>query len=77
MAAARRIPNVGSSEIAKAGHLAQVDAFPQYVRALLEFFTGGYVGSLSRPVKCKDNATANRSRQGRTLMSACVRGSTS
>lgn len=40
-AAARRIPNARLVEIAEAGHLPQVDAFPKYVSALLEFIAGG------------------------------------
>jgi pimeloyl-ACP methyl ester carboxylesterase len=39
-AAARRIPNARLVEIAEAGHLPQVDAFPKYVRALLDFIGG-------------------------------------
>jgi pimeloyl-ACP methyl ester carboxylesterase len=46
-AAARRIPTARLVEIAEAGHLPQVDAFPQYVRALLEFIAGGSGSSLT------------------------------
>jgi pimeloyl-ACP methyl ester carboxylesterase len=47
-AAARRIPNARLVEIAEAGHLPQVDAFPKYVRALLDFIAGGSGGGLRR-----------------------------
>lgn len=36
-AAARRIPGARLVEIQEAGHLPQVDSFPKYVRALLDF----------------------------------------
>lgn len=36
-AAARRIPSACLVEIPEAGHIPQVDAFPKYVRALLDF----------------------------------------
>ena len=39
-AAARRIPGARLVEIAEAGHLPQVESFPQYVRALLDFIAG-------------------------------------
>ena len=40
-AAARRIPGARLVEIAEAGHLPQVDAFDEYIRALLDFIAGG------------------------------------
>ncbi|MET0645591.1 MAG: alpha/beta hydrolase [Pyrinomonadaceae bacterium] len=39
-AAARRIPGARLVEIAEAGHIPQVEAFPKYIRALLDFFAG-------------------------------------
>lgn len=39
-AAARRIPGARLLEIPEAGHLPQVEAFPKYVRALLDFIAG-------------------------------------
>jgi pimeloyl-ACP methyl ester carboxylesterase len=39
-AAARRIPGARLVEIGEAGHLPQVDSFPKYIRALLDFFSG-------------------------------------
>jgi len=46
-AAARRIPNARLVEIAEAGRLPQVDAFPKYVRALVDFIAGGSGSGLS------------------------------
>jgi pimeloyl-ACP methyl ester carboxylesterase len=46
-AAARRIPGARLVEIAEAGHLPQVDSFPKYVRALLEFIAGRSGSGLS------------------------------
>ena len=39
-AAARRIPGARLVEINEAGHLPQVEAFPKYIRALLDFLAG-------------------------------------
>ncbi|HWS53023.1 MAG TPA: alpha/beta hydrolase [Pyrinomonadaceae bacterium] len=39
-AAARRIPGARLVEFAESGHLPQVDAFPKYIRALLDFVAG-------------------------------------
>ena len=39
-AAARRIPGARLVEINEAGHIPQVEAFPKYVRALLDFLAG-------------------------------------
>ena len=36
-AAAKRIPDSRLVEIADAGHLPQIEAFPQYIRAVLDF----------------------------------------
>jgi pimeloyl-ACP methyl ester carboxylesterase len=38
--AARRIPGARLVEIPESGHLPQVDSFPKYVRALLDFVAG-------------------------------------
>lgn len=38
--AARRIPGARLFEIAESGHVPQVDAFPKYIRALLDFIGG-------------------------------------
>lgn len=46
-AAARRIPGARLVEIAEAGHLPQVDSFPEYARALLDFIAGRSGRSLS------------------------------
>ncbi|HEV2705456.1 MAG TPA: alpha/beta hydrolase [Pyrinomonadaceae bacterium] len=40
-AAARRIPGARLFEIAEAGHLPQVESFPKYIRALLDFISAG------------------------------------
>ena len=40
-AAAARIPGARLVEIPEAGHLPQVEAFPKYVRALLDFIAAG------------------------------------
>jgi pimeloyl-ACP methyl ester carboxylesterase len=40
-AAARRIPNAHLIEIPDSGHLPQLDSFPKYIRALLDFIAGG------------------------------------
>ena len=39
-AAARRIPGARLVEIPESGHLPQVDSFPNYIRALLDFIAG-------------------------------------
>jgi pimeloyl-ACP methyl ester carboxylesterase len=39
-AAARRIPGARLFELAESGHVPQVDAFPKYVGALLDFLAG-------------------------------------
>jgi pimeloyl-ACP methyl ester carboxylesterase len=39
-AAARRIPGARLVEIKEAGHLPQVNSFPEYIRALLDFVAG-------------------------------------
>ncbi len=39
-AAARRIPGARLVEIPEAGHIPQVESFPKYVRALLDFLAG-------------------------------------
>jgi pimeloyl-ACP methyl ester carboxylesterase len=44
-AAAKRIPDARLVEIADAGHLPQVEAFPQYIRALLDFVGSDVRGS--------------------------------
>lgn len=76
-AAARRIPNARLVESAEAGHLPQVDAFPKYIRVLVDFIAGGRAAVSVRSARCNDAATTNHPHQGKTLMSACVRGSTS
>jgi pimeloyl-ACP methyl ester carboxylesterase len=44
-AAARRIPNARLVEIPEAGHLPQVETFPKYIRALLDFIAGRHASS--------------------------------
>jgi pimeloyl-ACP methyl ester carboxylesterase len=40
-AAARSIPGARLVEIQEAGHIPQVESFPKYIRALLDFIAGG------------------------------------